>query len=315
MVSIAEFSDEPRFTIKVVSERIGVKPVTLRAWERRYNLLDPNRLDNNYRLYSDRDIQVLRWITVRMDSGLSISTAVREYHELRANGIWPESPPAITIPKSSQKTKASPKVYSEQLFTALTSHNEEKAKEIIDSIQPVFDLETIFFEIFNPCLYEIGEAWYRGEIRIATEHFASGFIRGILMNLLQAFPVNSHAPKLLVGCAPGEFHEIVPLMLSILLRREGYRVEFLGSDLPVDDLVAYAEDVTPDMIILSAGFEHTARPLFQLQGKLNKLSPKPLFGFGGPYFNRNKTARDAMQGVFLGTTPAEAIQVVHDLMD
>ena len=104
-------------------------------------------------------------------------------------------------------------------------------------------------------------------------------------------------------------------MLSILLRREGYRVEFLGSDLPVDDLVAYAEDVTPDMIILSAGFEHTARPLFQLQGKLNKLSPKPLFGFGGPYFNRNKTAREAMQGVFLGTTPAEAIQVVHDLMD
>lgn len=179
----------------------------------------------------------------------------------------------------------------------------------------MFNLETIFFEIFHPCLYEIGEAWYRGEIRIATEHFASGFIRGILMNLLQAFPVNNRAPKLLVGCAPEEFHEIGPLMLSVLLRREGYQVEFLGSDLPVDDLVAYAEDVSPDMVILSAGFEHTARPLFQFQGKLSELSPKSLFGFGGRYFNDNPPARKAMQGVFLGSTLAEAIRYVHDLMD
>ena len=77
MVSIAEFSKEPKYTIKVLSERTGVRPVTLRAWERRYDLLDPDRLDNNYRLYSERDIQVIRWITHRLDEGLSISTAVR----------------------------------------------------------------------------------------------------------------------------------------------------------------------------------------------------------------------------------------------
>lgn len=315
MVSIAEFSDEPIFTIKVVCERTGIKPVTLRAWERRYNLLDPSRLENNYRLYSDRDIQILRWITHRLENGLTISRAVREYHELRLNGIWPEALPILQTPVLRNPPKASPKEYSEQLFTAITSHNEIKARQIIDTIQSVFNLETIFFEIFNPCLYEIGEAWYRGEIRIATEHYASGFIRGFLMNLLQAFPVNNRAPKLLVGCAPEEFHEIGPLMLSVLLRREGYQVEFLGSDLPVDDLVAYAEDISPDMVILSAGFEHTARPLFQFQEKLNRLSPKSLFGFGGRYFNENSSARDAMQGVFLGSTLAEAIRNVHDLMD
>ncbi len=315
MVSIAEFSDDPKFTIKVVSERTGIKPVTLRAWERRYDLLDPNRLENNYRLYSDRDIQVLRWITHRLENDLTISSAVREYHELRLNGVWPEALPTLQTPVLRNPPKAAPKEYSEQLFTALTSHNEIKARQIIDTIQSMFNLETIFFEIFHPCLYEIGEAWYRGEIRIATEHFASGFIRGILMNLLQAFPVNNRAPKLLVGCAPEEFHEIGPLMLSVLLRREGYQVEFLGSDLPVDDLVAYAEDVSPDMVILSAGFEHTARPLFQFQGKLSELSPKSLFGFGGRYFNDNPPARKAMQGVFLGSTLAEAIRYVHDLMD
>ena len=315
MVSIAEFSDKPTVTIKVVSEQTGIKSVTLRAWERRYNLLDPDRLDNNYRLYSIRDIQILRWITHRLENGLTISNAVREYKELRSNGIWPEALPSIVLQETEKKPKAPPESYAEQLFTALTSHNQTEAKQIIDSIQAMFSLETIFFEIFYPCLYEIGEAWYRGEIRIATEHFASGIIRGILMNLLQAFPVYSQAPIILIGCAPEEFHEIAPLMLSVLLRREGYRVEFLGADLPVDDLVAYAEDVSPDMIILSAGFEHTARPLFQFQEKLNQLTPKPVFGFGGRYFNENTEARKTVQGEFLGSTLADAIQNVHDLMD
>ena len=315
MVSIAEFSDEPKFTIKVVSERTGIKPVTLRAWERRYNLLDPNRLDNNYRLYSDRDIQILRWISHRLENDLTISTAAQEYRGLRANGIWPESLPSVQTPEPIEKPIAPPKTFSEQLFAALTAHNETKARQVFDIIQSMYGLETIFFEIFSPCLYEIGEAWYRGEIRIATEHFASGFIRGILMNLLQAFPIHNQALKILIGCAPEEFHEIGPLMLSVLLRREGYQVEFLGSDLPVDDLVAYAEDVSPDMVILSAGFEHTARPLYQFQEKLNKLSAKPLFGFGGRYFNENTEARRTMQGIFLGSTLAEAIQNVHNLMD
>jgi methanogenic corrinoid protein MtbC1 len=119
----------------------------------------------------------------------------------------------------------------------LTANNEAQAKQIVDEIQSMFDIQVIFLEVFYPCLVEIGEAWYRGEIRIATEHFASAFIRGILMSLLQAFPVYSNVPSILVGCAPEEFHELASLMLSVLLRREGYQVEYLGADLPVDDLV------------------------------------------------------------------------------
>jgi methanogenic corrinoid protein MtbC1 len=179
----------------------------------------------------------------------------------------------------------------------------------------MYDLQAIFLEVFYPCLVEIGEAWYRGEIRIATEHFASAFIRGVLMNLLGAFPIYSTAPTILIGCAPEDFHEIAPLMLSVLLRREGYQVEFLGADLPADDLVFYAEDVSPDMIILSASFEHSARPLFTLQAKLDALPGKPKLGFGGRYFNDNPDALKVMGGFFLGHSLDEAIQNVHDLLD
>jgi len=315
MVSIAEFSKDPKYTIKVLSERTGVRPVTLRAWERRYDLLEPERLDNNYRLYSDRDIQVIRWITHRLDDGLSISHAVREYKALRGESIWPEALPSVLPPEPSKKPGHPPAVYAEKLFTALTSHDETEARKIVDAIQSMFDLKTIFFEIFSPCLYEIGEAWYRGEIRIATEHFASAFVRGILMRLLQAFPIYSQAPSLLIGCAPEEFHEIASLMLAVLLRREGYLVEYLGADLPIDDLVAYAEDVSPDMIILSASFEHSARPLVKMQAMLDALPGKPKLGFGGRYFNENPQAQQHIPGIFLGANLDEAIENVHELLD
>jgi DNA-binding transcriptional MerR regulator/methylmalonyl-CoA mutase cobalamin-binding subunit len=315
MVSIAEFSNDPKYTIKVLSERTGVRPVTLRAWERRYDLLDPDRLDNNYRLYSEQDIQIVRWITNRLDEGLSISNAVREYRGLREQGIWPEALPSVLPPTPSKTPQFPTKIYAEQLYAALTKHDEAQAKQIIDTIQSMFDIQTIFLEVFYPCLVEIGEAWYRGEIRIATEHFASAFIRGILMNLLQAFPIYSAAPTILIGCAPEEFHEIASLMLSVLLRREGYQVEYLGPDLPTEDLVLYAGDVSPDMIILSASFQDSARPLYKLQAMLNEIPGKPIFGYGGRYFNENESAKRKMDGVFLGSTLDEAIQNVHDILD
>jgi len=315
MASIAEFSKEPKYTIRILSERTGVRPVTLRAWERRYDLLEPERLDNNYRLYSDRDIEVVRWITHRLDEGLSISSAVREYKGFRSNGIWPEALPTVLAPAPSKTPEFPPKTYAEKLFQALTKHDEAAARKIMDSVQSMYDLKTIFFEIFYPCLYEIGEAWYRGEIRIATEHFASAFIRGILMQLLQAFPIYSQAPSLLIGCGPEEFHEIAALMLSVLLRREGYQVEFLGADLPVEDLVMYAEDANPDMIILSVSSELSARQLHKMQAMLDKLPSKPKLGFGGRYFNENPQARDQVPGVFLGASLDDAIQNVHDLLD
>lgn len=315
MVSIAEFSKEPKYTIKVVSERTGVRAVTLRAWERRYDLLEPQRMENNYRLYSERDIQVVRWITHRLDDGLSISNAVREYRSLRDDGIWPQALPTVMAPEPTQEPAFPPERYAEMLYNAFVNHDEEQAKQIVDRVQSMFDLKVIFFEIFSPCLYKIGDAWYRGEIRIATEHKASAFVRGILMQLLGAFPVYSQAPKILVGCGPEEFHEIAPLMLAVLLRREGYQVEFLGADLPIEDLVFYAEDVTPEMIILSAGFDFTARPLFKMQGLLDKLPTKPLLGYGGRYFNENPKAREKMGGVFLGSNLDEAIQNVHNILD
>jgi MerR family transcriptional regulator, light-induced transcriptional regulator len=93
MTTIVDLPDEPKFTIKAVASQTGIRPVTLRAWERRHEVLTPHRADNRYRLYSERDVAILRWLKSRVDGGISISNAVSELRSLSSINAWPEAIP------------------------------------------------------------------------------------------------------------------------------------------------------------------------------------------------------------------------------
>ena len=188
MTSIGTYSDEPFYTIKVVQARTGIKPVTLRAWERRYDLLTPMRMPNGYRLYSERDIQLLLWVQRKLDSGKSISEVAEEFKQMRARGEWPETIQTAAPQAPKPKPPRPARDYAEMLFGALIAHNEERVNAIFEEIQKYFDLLTIFQEVIAPAMELVGEAWYRGEIRIATEHMASNLIKGKLLNIMQNLP-------------------------------------------------------------------------------------------------------------------------------
>ena len=123
MTTIVDLPEDPKYTIKTVSIQTGIRPITLRAWERRYSLLSPYRSDNRYRLYSERDIAVLRWIKNRLDGGLSISSAVREYKDFQKRETWPEAMP-IQQPGPSPHQVRPPAVYASQLTQILLRHDE-----------------------------------------------------------------------------------------------------------------------------------------------------------------------------------------------
>lgn len=313
MTTIADFSDSPKYTIKKVSSQTGILPVTLRAWERRYEVLSPSRSDNRYRLYSDRDIAILRWLKSRTHSGVAISAAVAELGQALAQGRMPEVLPAGPGLQSAVPGNP-PARYARELFRALLRHDEADASDILGEAQAVFDLKTYLSEVITPCLVEIGTAWYRGEIRITTEHFASSLIQGRLQSLLQSYPLNRTAPFIIVGCAPTETHEIGALMMAVLLRSEGFKVEFLGPDVPVDDLVDYARYEKPGMIIITATTRQAALELKNLKQKLSQLKSVPVFGYGGSAFNSDPQLLGLVQGVFLGKTLDEALETAKDLL-
>ena len=310
---IGELSEQPKYNIKAVCDQTGIRPVTLRAWERRYQLLTPRRSAGNYRRYSERDLALLRWLKSRVDGGTVISTAAAELAELRRRDEWPEAPEAPT-PEPVTSSGESPARYAGLLYDVLTARDEARAGEVLAEVNALFDLNTACLEVITPCLVRIGEAWARGEILIATEHFASGFLRGRLISVYQSLPIARSGPRLVVGCAPGELHDIGGLMLALLLRRGGQRVEYLGADLHLDDLVHYAREVRPALICLAVSIPETAEALGQFQSRLARLRPRPQFGFGGRAFNLNPSLRETIPGHFLGETLDAGVQTIRRLI-
>lgn len=313
MTSIKDYSDDPRYTIKAVSAQTGIRTVTLRAWERRYDILSPYRLQNRYRLYSERDIAILRWIKIRLERGLSISSIAVELHNLVKNEVWPEVVPAAT-PAAHTKTNLLPADYSQRLYNALIHHDEVNAAGIYDEMSGVFDLPVVISQVLTPVLVEIGEAWFSGGIRITTEHYASGFLRGKLLSLLQGFSSQPGTPLIMTGCAPTEQHEIGSLMLAVLLRAAGYRVEYLGPDIPLEDLSEYARLERPDMIILAASMPEPAELLKKMAELLPADRTAPIFAYGGAAFRSESGLRTQISGIYLGDTLLDAVSNVRSIL-
>ena len=116
MTTINTLSGEPKFTIKTVSDLTGVLPVTLRAWERRYGILSPGRKDNSYRLYSDRDVAIIRWLKSKLAAGISISTAASNLLSMAKNNEWPDILP-VGISQTPVPNSIPPERFLFVLFT------------------------------------------------------------------------------------------------------------------------------------------------------------------------------------------------------
>ena len=314
MSSIIDYPDIGKYNIKSVSKKTGIQPVTMRAWERRYSVLTPKRAENGYRLYSERDMALLVWLKTQVDSGVSISSAVNELRINSSRGIWPEAVLNNRSPVPSRTSHLPPQEYSKKLFDSLTTHDEETGTAIFEEALASFELTDLFESVLIPMLIEVGEAWYNGHIKVSTEHFASGFMRARLLSIFQALPIRRNSPSILIGSGPDELHEIGPMMLAILLRNAGLQVEYLGPDIPLEDLVDYADSVNPRMIILSATLKESARDLQGFQSKLMKLSRPPLFGYGGSAFLFSPELIEKTPGTFLGKTLSQAVLSVQSLL-
>jgi methanogenic corrinoid protein MtbC1 len=118
----------------------------------------------------------------------------------------------------------------------------------------------------------------------------------------------------MVGCGPDELHALGPLMFSTLLRDAGYRVEFLGPDIPLEDLALYANSEKPKLIILSATTTNSALKLIYFGALLKEIKPCPIFAFGGAAFNTDPGLTSQIPGIFLGKTFSESMANVKNLV-
>ncbi len=300
----------PLYNVKAVSRMLGLRPVTLRAWERRYGLPSPKRNRQGYRMYSEHDLRTLRWLKQQIDAGLNISRAVEYLAEMRSAGNDPLS--------EVQVHQAAQPISLEQLCAhlekALTSFDERTATESIRRAFALYAVEQVLMQVIQPALIHIGEAWHRDEIAIAVEHYASQFCLQHLMSMLASSTTAGHSGLILAACAPGEMHHIGLLMLVIMLRWRGWDVRYLGPALDLDRFVASLAPLRPKLILFSATRTESALRLLELNQLLNDFPPpKPIIVLGGQGFTGDQLP-NPLPGLILDAPADEAVGIIENIM-
>jgi DNA-binding transcriptional MerR regulator len=307
----------PTFNLKVVVRETGLRPDTLRAWERRYGLPQPRRTGGGHRLYSQRDIETLKWLISRQNEGLSVSRAVDLWRKLEAEGQDPlqamdhaiSAPGLFAVPHLEGDTLVE---LRRAWLSACLAFDEQRAEQVLAQAFALYPPEVACFELLQKGLAEVGAGWYRGEATVQQEHFASELAVRRLEALLGATPSPTHSDRTLVACPPQEEHTFGPLLLALLVRRRGRPVFFFGPNVPLAQMETTVTAVKPRLVILAAQQLHTAARLLEMADLLHRRGV--LVAFGGRVFNTLPALRSRIPGHFLGERLELAPQVVEQLL-
>ena len=134
-------------------------------------------------------------------------------------------------------------------------------------------------DVVLPYLTELGERWQRGTASVAQEHFASNLIRGRLAGLARGWG-NGHGPRAVLACPPGELHDLALMAFGIVLNRTGWRIDYLGTNTPVEELTRTVDARRPDLVVLAATRPETLEPLRPELTALARRAPLALAGAG-----------------------------------
>ena len=215
------------------SRRVGVSPELLRAWERRYELLQPIRTEGGFRLYTDDDAERVERMRRALGEGFSAAEAARR---------------ALAQERSTEGALDGAR---ESFIAATHAYDEAALQVILDDALAAFSLETVLRELILPVLREIGSEWERGTLEVGQEHFASNLVRERLLALARLWG-RGGGPLAILACAPAERHDIGLIAFGLVLRSHGWRILFLGADTPFATLGRAVETTDPRLVVVAS---------------------------------------------------------------
>ena len=310
-------SQKPLFNLSLVVQETGIKPDTLRAWERRYELPAPSRTEGGHRLFSQYDIETIKWLLARQEEGMRISQAVDYWRELIAAGIdpvhqAPHGAEAAAGPSPTGRVLQPLGDLLQQWLEYSLVFDEEQAELVLDTAFTHYPWETVLTDLIFPAMAEIGERWYTADITVQQEHYASELVIRKLQALIDAAPQPFHPQKALICCPAGEFHTIAPLALNLLLRYRGWEIIYLGADVPADHLEDSLVSIQPSLVIMTAVRLKTCAALLDASEVLRKYNT-PL-AFAGHVFTENPQLVDRIPGTYLGRDLGNAASIVEKML-
>lgn len=329
-------SDEkPTYNLKAVVQETGIRPDTLRAWERRYGVPLPARSPGGHRMYSRRDIDTLLWLVGRQREGLRISRAVEQWRALEDAGRDPLLEPAYALghrrwPRE-RHTGANvganpggrePREYSfhggeigamrQAWLTACMDFDSATAEGVLAQAFAVYPLETVCLELLCQSMRQAGEEWHIGKVTAHQVIFAAALAMQRIEILLGASPQPTRPGQILIACPPGEQHIFGQTLFQLLLKRRGYGTIYLGENVPMEEMESTLHQIRPDLVILSAQLLISASNLLEMSRLIAKEGVP--VAYGGRIFDRSESIRRVIPGYYLGADLEQALQSVDSLL-
>lgn len=300
----------PRYNVRAVVRATGLTPDTLRVWERRYGLPHPQRSAGGHRLYSQYDVDMLKWLVAREREGLSISRAVSLWQDLSEHGRDPlrGRPPASNVVGVEGSTAERLRA---RWLAAVLAFDEALSQQILDEGFALLPAEAVALDVILGALGEIGRAWYAGEATVQQEHFASEMASRRMHRLLGGAPTLTRAGKVLLQCPAEESHSLPLLLLTYQLRQNGWDALFLGADVPTVELEDTVLKTRPNLVVMAAQHSATAAALLDSMVQLGELAVPT--AYGGRIFNLVPSLRAKVPGNFLGERLSDAAGRIEEV--
>jgi MerR family transcriptional regulator, light-induced transcriptional regulator len=230
------------YSIRDLEQLSGIKAHTLRIWEKRYNLLSPDRSDTNIRNYNPNQLTLLLNVALLRNHGFKISEISKFSPAQIEKKVIHISEQVLSYPDQVQA-----------LTVSMLELDEERFEQVLNESIGKFGFENVMINIIYPFLTKIGILWITGSVGLAQEHFMSSLIRQKLIVAIDKLPktlVDKH--KTIVLYLPdGEYHEIGLLFANYLFKLKGHKTYYLGQSLPHADLSYITDLHKPDFVFTS----------------------------------------------------------------
>jgi DNA-binding transcriptional MerR regulator/methylmalonyl-CoA mutase cobalamin-binding subunit len=284
------------YSIKAVSQATGLSVETLRAWERRYAVVVPQRDEMGRRVYLPDDVLRLRRLREATERGHPIGRLVRMDEPSLARLLHEPEP---------RRQSAAASTFVERILDAARRFSAVECEQTLTLAVSLMPPSRLIEEVLDPLLREVGERWHRGDLSIAQERLVSTTLRRHIGLILDTYDRTARRPGIVFATLPGERHELGLLMSAMLCASHGVKVHYLGPDLPAREIALYAKAVDAEIVALSVvlmdSLQEVPEQLDAIRAELGNDTPIWLGG-------------SAAQGLAQAALPAHCI-VIGDQAD
>lgn len=296
-----ETGDRELYPIRTVSTLTGVNSVTLRAWERRYGLIQPKRTPKGHRLYTQHDIDLINQVLELLDKGIPISQVKRRLESTER-------------PAEGGEALSPWDQYQQRMLNAIVRFDENALDDTYNDALSIYPIDMVTQRLIIPLLRSLGERWASAEGSVAEEHLFGSYLRNKLGARFHHRARRSRGARLIAACLPGEHHEVGLLLFCLSAIERDYQLILLGADLPFEELPPVVQRTDAQAIVLSGSINP---PRAVLQERLTQLMHRidipVLIGGETSIIHRDAIVRAGALPV--GNDIAHALRQLDELLD